>query len=172
MSKPVHTIEEDTSTQQAALKMSLARRGFLVVTKDGKPTGIVSDSDIIRKVVANNEKPNLIKVKDIMNKPIVSISPDDDIMRAVKKIKANNIHRLPVVYNKEVVGVISLTDIAKTSPEMMDLLEHRLQMKKFPTVIMEKTTLGMCESCGRHSGSLINRRGEWLCEECGEEMEH
>ena len=86
-------------------------------------------------------------------------------------MKKSNIKRLPVVEKGKLVGVISLTDIAKTSPEMLDLLEYRIKMKETPFEIKEPKTAGLCENCGNYSENLTYVNDRWLCEECKDELE-
>ncbi|MEM5852877.1 MAG: CBS domain-containing protein [Candidatus Aenigmatarchaeota archaeon] len=172
MVKPVITIDENKTIKQAGELMKKTRRGCLIVTRKGKPVGIVSDSDIIKRVVAKNLLPSKTKVKKVMSSPLVTIGPDEEILSAVRKMKKNNIHRLPVVFNGKLIGIISLSDIAKTSPEMLDLLEYRLRMKSYEPEIKEKFTSGICDSCDNYSDDLRNVNGQWLCENCREELEH
>jgi CBS domain-containing protein len=171
MSKPVITIEETKTAKDAGEIMKRTRKGCLIVTKKSKPVGIISDSDLIKKIVAKNIKASQVKLKDIMSKPLVTVGPEDDILVAVRKMKKNNIHRLPVVKKSKIVGLISLSDIAKTSPEMLDLLEYRLKMKEMPFEIREEFTSGICDSCGNYSDDLKNINDKWLCETCREEAE-
>ena len=172
MSSPAITIDHNKTAKDAARLMMKYRKGFLVVTKRKKAIGVISDSDILKYVVAKDKKGSRIKVKEIMSKPVIIVSPDDSIIDAVRKMKKSNIHRLPVVSNGKVVGVISLTDIAHTSPEMLDLIEYRLRvMKEEPFVIREETTVGICENCGNYSEKLRLKRGIWICEDCFEQEE-
>ncbi len=172
MVKPVITIEENKTLKQEGEIMKNTRRGCLIVTRKGKPIGIVSDSDIIKRVVAKNLLPSKIKVKNIMSKPLITIRPDEEIIEAVRKMKKSNIHWLPVILNGKLVGIISLTDIAKVSPEMLDLLEYRIKMKSFPPEIKEKFTSGICDSCSNYNDDLRKVEDQWLCESCREELEH
>ena len=97
---------------------------------------------------------------------------DEDVMEAVRKMKKSNISRLPVLRKGELVGVISLKDIAKSSPEMMELLEYRIKMKEMKMNITTETASGICESCGNYSTELKYVNGKWLCESCREDMEN
>jgi len=171
MTKPVVTISENRSAKYAGELMKKTRKGALVVVRKGKPVGIITDSDLIRKIVAKNVKPSSVKVKDIMSKPLVVVRPDDSIVEATRKMKRSNIKRLPVIENGKLVGMISLTDIAKTSPEMLDLLEYRLKMREAPMQIRERVTSGICDSCGNYSENLVNVNDQWLCEDCRDELE-
>ena len=171
MSKPAYTIDINKTSKEAATMMGKTRRGFLVVTKNGKPIGVLSDSDLINKIVAKNLLPHKVKVKNVMNSPLVTIQSGEDITTAVRKMKNNNVHRLPVLESGRLTGVIALTDIARASPEMINLLEYRLKMKETPFEIKEKLTSGICESCGNFSERLSHKEGNWVCEDCTEEAE-
>ena len=171
MVTPVLTITEERTVQEAAKLMGRKRKGCIIVTRRGKPIGILSDSDIIKRIVAKDIKPSKVKVKEVMSSPLITISPEDDILTAARKMKRANIHRLPVVSRGKLVGIISLSDIAKTSPELLDLLEERLRMREEEPRIREETTVGICESCGNYSDTLRYVNGQWLCETCVEEFE-
>jgi CBS domain-containing protein len=173
MSKPAITIDYRKSAKAAGDLMRRNRRGFLVVTKGHKPIGVISDSDLINKIVAKGANPSKLAVHALMNKPIVTISPAEDVLEAVKKMKKSNVHRLPVVDKSRVVGILSLTDIARSSPEMYYLLEYRQEMKKHPIAIREKTTSGICDSCDNYSDHLKQTPdNRWLCESCWDELEN
>lgn len=172
MSKPPITIDPNKSVRRAAILMKKNRKGFLVVTKKGKPVGVVSDSDLINKIIVKKKDAIKTKVKDIMGKPLITVSPGSDAMEAVEKMKKSNVHRLPVVRNGKVIGVLSLTDVARASPDMQYLLEYRQKMKTSPIEIAEETTSGICDSCGNYSESLTRvSDGSWLCSHCQDEME-
>lgn len=171
MSRPVVTINESKTAKEAGKLMKKTRMGCLIVTKNRKPVGIISDSDLIKRVVATNISASKVKIREIMSKPLVSVNINDDIMLAVRKMKKSNIHRLPVVEMGKLVGLVSLSDIARTSPEMLDLLEYRLKMKEMPLNIKEEFTSGICDSCANYNEDLKNINGQWLCESCREELE-
>ncbi len=170
MSSPVLTIDIKKTAMDSAKLMRKHRKGFLVVMENNKPAGVISDSDLIENVICKNIKARDAKLKDLIREPIIAVDPDDNLLDASRKMKQNNIHRLPVVSGSRVLGVISLTDIARTSPEMLDLLEHRLRMKEKPMEIKEKIALGICDSCENFSEDLQNANDEWLCEDCREEL--
>lgn len=172
MSKPAVTIDHNKTAKAAGQLMRKKRMGFLVVTKRGKAIGILSDADMINKIIVNGASAQKTKVKELMSSPLITISPEADVMDAIKKIKKSNIHRMPVVEKGKVVGVLSLSDIARSSPEMYYLLEYRKEMKKHPIVIREETTSGICDSCGNYSEHLKKMiDGQWMCETCKDENE-
>jgi|GEM_PF-105387 len=172
MSKPALTVDYNKTARAAAVIMKKARRGFLVVIKKVKPIGVLSDSDLINKIIVKKRDAAKTRVKDIMSKPLITIPSGAYVMDVVKKMKKSNIHRLPVVDKGRVVGVVSLTDIARASPEMYYLLGYRQEMKKSPMVIKERFTSGICDSCGNYSEHLEHVFDDrWLCEVCKDEME-
>ena len=170
MDKPL-TIDENRNVKFAGEVMRKTRRDSLIVVRKGKPIGILTDSDLIKKIIAKNRKPSSIKVKAVMARPLVTSSPGDTILDATRKMKRSNIKRIAVLDGGKLVGVLSLSDIARSSPEMIDLLEYKLKMREHPTEIREKFTSGICENCGNYSADLRNVDGQWLDEACIEELE-
>ena len=173
MVKPVKTIDENKTIEDAAKLMKKYGKGSLIVLKNKKPVGIITTDDIIYKVVSKNIKPNTIKVKNVMSTPLLTISSNESCADAAKKMRRNNIKRLPVVDNGKLVGIISLDDIATTLPEFIQFLEERLEESKesINNNITEETTAGICESCGDYSEDLKYVNNQWLCESCRDELE-
>ncbi len=171
MSSPVLTIDSRKTALDATKLMRKHRKGFLVVLDSNRPTGVISDGNVLDEVVLRGKRAADVKIAKFMQEPIITVEPTDNLLIATRKMKDNNVHRLPVVSQGKVVGVISLTDIARTSPEMMDLLEYRLKMKESPFGIKEKKTVGICDSCDNFSDDLQIVEGEWVCEDCREDME-
>jgi CBS domain-containing protein len=170
MDKPL-TVDESKNVKFAGELMRKTRRDSVVVVKRGKPIGILTDSDLIKKIIAKNKKPSSVKVKAVMSKPLVASAPNDTILDATRKMKRSNIKRIAVLNEGKLVGILSLSDIARSSPEMIDLLEYKLKMREHPTEIREKVTSGICENCGNYSANLRNVDGQWLDEVCIEELE-
>lgn len=171
MSKPIITIGENKTAKDAGLLMKKTRKGCLIITKNRKPIGILSDSDLIKRVIATDKVASKVVLKKIMSKPLVTVTPGDNVLVAVRKMRKSNIHRLPVVEKGKVIGLVSLSDIAKTSPEMVDLLEYRLKMRETPFELREEFTSGICESCSNYNDDLRNVNNQWVCEDCREELE-
>ena len=170
MTHPVHTIDQNKTAKDAGIMLKKIRRGFLIVTAKRKPVGVLSDSDLIRLVLAANKKPSQIKIKDIMTTRFVSTTSDEDVLNAVRKMRKGNVHRLPVIDNGKIVGVLSLSDVAKTSPELVNVLEMRLEMKAEPYAEAEHTS-GLCDNCDNFSADLRKVGDRWLDETCREEAE-
>lgn len=166
MSKPVLTIESKKTVQEAAKKMATHRVGAIIVTEGENPIGIITETDINKRVVAHAKNPKKLKSREIMSSPIAFISPDADIIDAVEKMKTHRIKRLPVIKRGKLVGMLSNTDIARTTPELLDILTSRLKMREEIPRFEQASTSGMCENCGNFSEDLRFQDEQWLCEEC------
>jgi CBS domain-containing protein len=111
MTVSVRTISPDANMDEAAKLMRRFRIGSLVVVKDEKPVGIITERDLAYKIVAEG-KMNA-KVGDIMSKDLKTIDKDKTIVEAAKLMAAHVIRRLPVVEEGKLVGIITLEDIMK-----------------------------------------------------------
>ena len=112
MEKNVITIEGNQTSQEAAEIIAEKDISFLVVMKDGMPEGVLSESDFVRKVAAQNKKPSEVLVAEIMSYKFRSVDPTTTIEDAVQKMLNNNIRRLLILEDEKLVGVITQTDLA------------------------------------------------------------
>jgi CBS domain-containing protein len=112
MQKNVITIEHDKSALDAAKLISEKDISFLVVIKDGKPIGVVTEKDFVQKIVSNDKQASKITLSDIMSYKYRWVEPSTEIEDAVQKMLNNNIRRLLVLENEKLVGVITQTDLA------------------------------------------------------------
>jgi len=112
MQKNVITIEHDKSALEAAQLLSEKDISFLVVIKDGKPIGVVTEKDFVRKIASNDKQASKIPLSDIMSYKFRWVEPSTEIEDAVQKMLNNNIRRLIVLENEKLVGVITQTDLA------------------------------------------------------------
>jgi len=112
MEKNVITIEGNQTTQEAAEIIAEKDISFLVVMRDGMPEGVLSESDFVRKVAANNKKSSEVLVSEIMSYKFRSVGPTTTIEDAVQKMLNNNIRRLLILEDEKLVGVITQTDLA------------------------------------------------------------
>lgn len=171
MLKPL-TIGHDESAKVAGNIMRKNRRYSLIVTKDDHPIGIITDSDMVKRLVAADKQPSTVIVSEIMSKPIVTIAPNTDIIAAADVMKKNKIKRLPVMQDGKITGIIELTDVARASPEMIDLLKYKMQLREAEIDIMQSETSGICEICANYSELLRHSKdGQWVCPECSDENE-
>lgn len=165
--KPV-TVVLQTSAQDIAKMMSKKRVGTVIVIQGGKPVGIVTDTDLTKRIVAGAKNPKKLKAKDIMTTPLIYSPPSTKVGDVVSKMKKHRIKRIPIIEKGKLLGILTTTDIARSTPEMMDLLEARLLMREEQPLLAEEGTSGVCESCGNYSENLTYQNEQWVCEECRE----
>jgi signal-transduction protein with cAMP-binding, CBS, and nucleotidyltransferase domain len=170
MIKKVVSVDENSTVQKAAEKMK--KIGSVLVRKGKKVYGIVTDSDIIKKVVAKGLDPKKVKVKDIASYPLITVKADDTVQHASYLMRKHNIKRLPVVEGNRIVGIISATDIAKHIPDYIDFLTWKQEIsgkvRRPKYEELETETIGICEECG-NIGTVTLVEGRWLCEFCQKE---
>ena len=125
MTKKVITIEQDKSAWDACHLYSNHKIGCLVVTKNGQLDGIVTERDIIHRIINQNKNPQQITIGEIMSDNIISIHPTADINEAVELMSINKIKKLPVIEDKgNLVGIITITDLANVVPDFMKILRE------------------------------------------------
>jgi CBS domain-containing protein len=111
MVSSVVTIEPGTSIVDAARRMIQEEKGPLPIVEGESPVAMVTDRDIIARVVAEGRDPNLVKVEDIATRELVTIGPDQDVEEARQLMDQHELDRILVVEGDRLVGIISEADI-------------------------------------------------------------
>jgi CBS domain-containing protein len=111
MVSSVVTIEPGTSIVDAARRMIQEEKGPLPVVEGESPVAMVTDRDIIARVVAEGRDPNSVKVEDIATRDLVTIGPDQDLDEARQLMDQHELDRILVVEGDRLVGIISEADI-------------------------------------------------------------
>ena len=112
MEKNVITIDINETANKAANQMKENDISFLVIIKNGKPVGVVSERDFVQKLCINNQNSSDVKISDIMSYKFRWVNPTTKIEDAIQKMLNNNIRRLLVLDDEKLVGVITQTDLA------------------------------------------------------------
>jgi CBS domain-containing protein len=185
MTSPVITIDENASVNKAAALMAKDDLGCIIVTdKKGKPLGILTERDLVVRVLAKNAHPDAVKASGAMTSPLITIEPDLTISDAARRMSRLNIRRLGVVYKGQLVGLISSRDILAIVPELLEMIQERARIEnqnvteetveeeEGKEAEEESTPLaGSCDKCGIWSDNLREVNGENLCEDCRAELE-
>jgi len=114
MVEDVITVEEETTVKKAVELMNKHEIGCLIVLKRGKPAGIVTERDMLNRILLKSKDPEKIKVSQIMSKPLIVGKPQMDIEDAVKLMFKRNIKKLPVTDNGHLIGLVTLTDLVRS----------------------------------------------------------
>jgi CBS domain-containing protein len=111
--KNVTKLPFNTTIAAAAGVMDQKLIGSVLVEEKGKVVGMVTERDILRKVVAKRLNAERTTIKDIMNAPLITIDAETDILDASNIIATRNIRRLILTEKNEIVGIVTASDIAK-----------------------------------------------------------
>jgi CBS domain-containing protein len=174
MSSPVVTMNENEASNKAAAVMAKNDLGcIIVINKAGKSIGIITERDLVIRVLAKNLKPDTVKAKEIMTTPLVTIEPDAAITEAARRMNRLDIRRLGVIYKGNLVGIISSKDILGVMPELIEIIQERSRIEDAARTeeTEEAPVSGYCDRCNVYSDSLKERNGQNICDECRIELE-
>lgn len=174
MSSPVITMDENSATNLAAATMDKNDLGcVIVVNKAGKSIGIITERDLVVRVLAKNLKPDTVKAKEIMTTPLVTIDPDATISEAARRMNRLDIRRLGVIYRGDLVGIITAKDVLGVMPELIEIIQEgsRIEGAARTEEGEELPLSGYCDRCNIYSESLKERNGQNICDECRIELE-
>lgn len=108
------TIEAEATVQGAAELMDKHDIGCLIVVSHGNPVGIITESDMLRRVLLQKRDLANTKVGKVMSAPLLTASSQTDIGDAVRLMNERRIKKLPVVEDGQLVGLVSLTDVVRS----------------------------------------------------------
>jgi len=112
MTESPHTISPDMNAADAAAIMKSEDVGVLPVVKDARLVGLVTDRDLVVRVLAERRNPMEVKIGDVATQTTITVTPDMKLAEARELMEKNKIRRLPVMKGQELVGIISLGDVA------------------------------------------------------------
>ena len=166
MTREVCTGNPYETVLSAARKMLEFGVGSIVVVENHRPVGIVTEKDVLEKVVAKNKVPAEVRLGDIMSYPVITVRPFTSVREAADIMLKKGIRRLPVIDGGDLVGIVTDTDILSISLDLGELLG--LLRERSEGFFSAEEIPGKCERCGRLSENLKEVNGMKLCEECAE----
>ena len=161
MVEPIDTVLE------AAKLMKKNKIGNVIVVEKKHPVGILTESDILKKVVAEGRNASDVLVEEVMSTPIIFADPYISLESAMQKMGKCNVRRLPVIENDELIGIITQRDISRISPVL-----HEISREWYDITVRDESYLkrqifsGKCEDCNSLSTNLRKVDGRLLCEDC------
>jgi CBS domain-containing protein len=176
MSSPVITVEENALANRVAELMDKHDVGCIIVTtKEEKPIGVITERDLVLRVLAKNAKPDALKAEEVMTSPLITIEPDATITETARRMSRLNIGRLGVVYKGRLVGIISSKDVLGVMPELLEIIQEKAMIEGENMAEEEHEEpaplAGYCDHCGVWSDTLTEVNGEYHCEDCRVELE-
>jgi len=132
MVRQVLTIDATQNATNAARLMTKFGVSSLIVSSDDDIVGILTERDIIIRVVSSGQDPAKVTIGEIMSEPIIIVKPETPLEEAVKIMFRERIKKLPVMCREEermkLVGIISITDVARLQPRLIEdmktLIDH------------------------------------------------
>lgn len=130
MNKNVITTGPETSVRDAIRIMTDNHIGSVVVVKNNKIVGIMTERDVLLTIAENSRiDVDKLKVADVMTRWIITVKPNDTIEKAIELMMENKIKKLPVVKNNKLVGIITASDIAVIQPKLIEKIANLLSIK-------------------------------------------
>ena len=126
MSKDVAVIQRDTTILDAAEIMSSQKISSIVVMDGDKIAGVITERDLLKRVVAVNRDPVNTKAEEIMSSPVYSVPSNYSVFSASRTMENMNVRRLAVVENEKIRGIVTQTDIFRTVKKKIQTEEETI----------------------------------------------
>lgn len=111
------SIDAESSATAAAQKMAEHQIGMLPVVRDGGVIGVITDRDLVLRVLAAGRDAGSTRISDIATDWAVTVAPDTPLDQVERRIEERRVRRMPVVSAGKLVGVVSQSDVARNSPD-------------------------------------------------------
>jgi len=132
MDKDFPTIEVEATIVDAAKLLAKSGKGYVIVLEKGKPYGIVTEWDLVSKILATEMDPKKTPLRKITSAPLITIDPDEDLLKASELMQKSGIKRVPVVKDGVIYGVITSTNIAQKCGEYVNKSVKDILRWSFP----------------------------------------
>jgi CBS domain-containing protein len=132
MDKEFPTLEIEASIVDASQLLAKQGKGYVIILEKGKPYGIVTEWDLVSKILATEKDPKKTPLKSITSAPLITIDPDQDLLKASELMQTKGIKRIPVVKGGVIYGVITATNIAQKCGEYVNKSVKDILRWSFP----------------------------------------
>ncbi len=116
MSKNVEVIKEDETIAEVAKRLAASGVGAMPICDGDRLQGMITDRDIVTKVVAKGKDPQQVTARELETGNPVTIGADDSLEEALQTMTSHKLRRLPVIDGHSLVGMVSQADLAKALP--------------------------------------------------------
>lgn len=162
---PLMAISSMTVKEAAALMASEDAGCVIVTDAEGRPIGIVTEGDLVSRVLAKGLDPSTTTLEQVMSKPLITVRPGDSIIDALRLMSKMRVRHLVVMERGKVKGLIVDRDIVRVAPALVEILAEKASMMVEGPSVREGLA-GHCDSCGEWSDNLMQIDDQMLCEEC------
>jgi len=135
MNRKVFVANPDVTVKEAAKIMTQYRIGSLIVMEDKKIVGIITELDILWKVVAGGLDAETTQIKDVMTKDVITVQANQTVEEAAELMVENEVKKLPVLDDNKLVGIVTATDLISFQPKLIDALAKMLLFREDQTKV-------------------------------------
>ncbi|OGD53010.1 hypothetical protein A3K80_03690 [Candidatus Bathyarchaeota archaeon RBG_13_38_9] len=129
MSKNVKTVRPNSTINEVVRKMNKFEIGSIIVADSEKPVGIITERDILRRVLEVTVASEAMKAKEIMSSPIITIDSQATTEEAATLMNSKRIKKIPVLDEGKLVGIVTSTDIVRNEPRLVETLSKMMWKK-------------------------------------------
>lgn len=159
--KPV-VVSPEISIDSCVKLMLKEKVGSLIVQENDILKGIVTEKDLVAKVILKNLDTKRTKVSRIMSTILVTVHPDASVIESVKQMTKYEIRRLPVVdKSNNLLGLLTINDILRVQPQLFELIIDKSRLFSSRRDLIDSE----CDKCKLY-GLVRNFNGRFLCQEC------
>ncbi len=163
-------VSVDTNEKVMYVAKLMDEKGIssVLAERNGDLVGIITDRDIITRVVAKGLDAVKVRVGEVLSSPLITINEDASVEEAAKKMAEHHVRRLVVERDHQQVGIVAESDMIRVDSELHFLIRERskLEGRMTPDEPRGVTLAGFCEECGNYSARLRKVDGQWLDEDC------
>lgn len=123
MATDVEAVSADAPITEAAQRMRDADVGDVIVREGERPVGILTDRDIVTRIIASGKDTNTPVREACSGADLATVAPDTPLDQAAQLMREHAVRRLPVVDNNRVVGIVSIGDLAMERDEQSALAD-------------------------------------------------
>jgi CBS domain-containing protein len=134
MDKEFPTLEVEASVIDAAKMLVAKNKGYVIILEKGKPYGIVTEFDLVTKILAAEKDPKKVTLMQVTSSPLITIDPDEDLLKASELMQAKGIKRVPVVKEGIIYGVVTATNIAQRCGDYVNKSVKDVLRWSFPII--------------------------------------
>jgi len=161
----------EMTVRQAATLMKKEGVGSLIIIENKQAVGMLTERDLLEKIVSEGRSASRTKVGMVMTKPLVTVGPRETITNAARMMATLKLRRLPVISRGKLIGILTENDVLKLSPSLIELTREWSRLgvcgKKSGDASVAS---GYCEKCGAFSSELIANDSELLCADCVDQL--
>jgi len=165
MSHKVVTVTPNMTIKEAAKLMNSHRVGGVPVCEGERLVGLLTERDIMLRVIALDRRPSSLKVKSVMQSPLKATGKKfEDLSSLARKMHEHDISKIPIIDKGRLIGIVTNKDIVAHAPDLLDTFIERLAASD-KGMSGHPAAFGQCEGCGSH-GHLHFVSGQFTCDEC------